>query len=350
MLYRLQVNPHARSVRPVGDDWSLAALTRLLRRGARTATSASGEAAEIRVTVDAGGTATVRFAGFPGGDFTAQRPDERGHRDPDAVRRGDHRLPRRPGRRLLQRPARLLPLDQLRAAVLRRAAGAAGRPRAADPEDAARARGQHPVQLRPRQPAARPRRQARPAPPARYTWEGDSFAKDADGNYRFVYSGEDAQAGINVNAIILEVPLSVPHRAARRRSGSSTSGARAGCARLRRRSRPSRTTRSGRRTRSPCCAAAGWTTSCRRYKLVDTVGSAVRRRRPQRARGQPAAGRQQLLARARVRPAPGAPRLGLRPVGDARSAWPASSTTTTHRCRCTGRTRPRPPRSRAAGS
>jgi hypothetical protein len=39
------------------------------------------------------------------------------------------------------------------------------------------------------------------------TWEGDSFAKDADGNYRFVYSGEDAQAGINVNAIVLEVPL-----------------------------------------------------------------------------------------------------------------------------------------------
>jgi hypothetical protein len=40
------------------------------------------------------------------------------------------------------------------------------------------------------------------------TWEGDSFAKAADGTYRFVYSGEDAQAGINVNAIILEVPLS----------------------------------------------------------------------------------------------------------------------------------------------
>ena len=39
------------------------------------------------------------------------------------------------------------------------------------------------------------------------TWDGDAFAKDADGNYRFVYSGEDAQAGRNVNAIILEVPL-----------------------------------------------------------------------------------------------------------------------------------------------
>ena len=32
-------------------------------------------------------------------------------------------------------------------------------------------------------------------PPGPLTWEGDRFAKDADGNYRFVYSGEDAQAG-----------------------------------------------------------------------------------------------------------------------------------------------------------
>ena len=39
------------------------------------------------------------------------------------------------------------------------------------------------------------------------TWDGDRFRKDENGNYRFVYSGEDAQAGMNVNAIILELPL-----------------------------------------------------------------------------------------------------------------------------------------------
>jgi uncharacterized protein DUF4331 len=39
------------------------------------------------------------------------------------------------------------------------------------------------------------------------TWQGNSYHKDADGNYRFVYSGKDAQAGKNVNAIILEMPL-----------------------------------------------------------------------------------------------------------------------------------------------
>jgi hypothetical protein len=39
------------------------------------------------------------------------------------------------------------------------------------------------------------------------TWNGTKFHKDENGNYRFVYSGKDAQAGKNVNAIILEIPL-----------------------------------------------------------------------------------------------------------------------------------------------
>jgi hypothetical protein len=39
------------------------------------------------------------------------------------------------------------------------------------------------------------------------TWSGNKFFKDAKGNYRFVYSGKDAQAGRNINAIILEIPL-----------------------------------------------------------------------------------------------------------------------------------------------
>jgi uncharacterized protein DUF4331 len=44
------------------------------------------------------------------------------------------------------------------------------------------------------------------------TWTGDRFFKDASGNFRFVYSGKDAQAGKNVNAIILEFPLSFATR------------------------------------------------------------------------------------------------------------------------------------------
>jgi hypothetical protein len=45
-------------------------------------------------------------------------------------------------------------------------------------------------------------------PPGPLTWSGDRFFKDENGNYRFVYSGEDAQAGRNVNALIFEIPLS----------------------------------------------------------------------------------------------------------------------------------------------
>ena len=44
-------------------------------------------------------------------------------------------------------------------------------------------------------------------PPGPYTWSGNAYKKDANGNYRFVYSGRDAQAGMNINAVILEVPL-----------------------------------------------------------------------------------------------------------------------------------------------
>jgi len=39
------------------------------------------------------------------------------------------------------------------------------------------------------------------------TWNGTKFLKDEKGNFRFVYSGKDAQAGRNINAIILEIPL-----------------------------------------------------------------------------------------------------------------------------------------------
>jgi hypothetical protein len=44
-------------------------------------------------------------------------------------------------------------------------------------------------------------------PPGPLTWNGNRFRQDANGNYRFVYSGRDCQAGKNVNAIIFEFPL-----------------------------------------------------------------------------------------------------------------------------------------------
>jgi hypothetical protein len=46
-----------------------------------------------------------------------------------------------------------------------------------------------------------------PLPDGPLTWNGTKFLKDEKGNFRFVYSGKDAQAGRNINAIILEIPL-----------------------------------------------------------------------------------------------------------------------------------------------
>ncbi|HEV7922070.1 MAG TPA: tetratricopeptide repeat protein [Thermoanaerobaculia bacterium] len=44
-------------------------------------------------------------------------------------------------------------------------------------------------------------------PAAGRTLTPTRFAKDASGNYRFVYSGKDAQAGRNINTIIVQMPL-----------------------------------------------------------------------------------------------------------------------------------------------
>jgi hypothetical protein len=46
-----------------------------------------------------------------------------------------------------------------------------------------------------------------PLPPGPYEWRSQGYRKDRFGNFRFVYSGRDAQAGRNVNAIVLEIPL-----------------------------------------------------------------------------------------------------------------------------------------------
>lgn len=52
----------------------------------------------------------------------------------------------------------------------------------------------------------RPGGRKRDLPPGPHELKPARFAKDANGNYKFVYSGKDAQAGRNINAVILEIP------------------------------------------------------------------------------------------------------------------------------------------------
>jgi hypothetical protein len=44
-------------------------------------------------------------------------------------------------------------------------------------------------------------------PSGPYTWNGNKYKKDANGNFRFCYTGQDLRAGYNCNAIVFEVPL-----------------------------------------------------------------------------------------------------------------------------------------------
>jgi hypothetical protein len=206
MLYRLQVNPHARPGRPVAEDRSLSTLTRYFD-AMKDRYLGQKDAAEIRVTVDEAGMATVRFAGFPGGSFTVRVPtnevttirppsggaitaylggrDDAFFNDLPGFFRSINYAPQfynvphsRQDLRELPIPKTLLELEGNDLFNY-------------DPERPLHGRG---VKY--------------DLPPGPYTWEGDSYKKDADGNFRFVYSGEDAQSGININALIFEVPLS----------------------------------------------------------------------------------------------------------------------------------------------
>jgi hypothetical protein len=52
----------------------------------------------------------------------------------------------------------------------------------------------------------RPGGRKRDLPPGDHAFKPTRFAKDAEGNYKFVYSGRDAQAGRNINTVIVEIP------------------------------------------------------------------------------------------------------------------------------------------------
>src|SRR5262249_6180106 len=204
MLYRLRFNPHARAVPPSREDWSLDALLHYFDAVKDTCLGDCAPA-EIRVTVGSDQRARVSFAHFPGGGFstvvnlnevtTIQTPD--GY----AIKaylggRDDAFFNDLPGffRSINYAPqfyhvphsmteARELPIPKTLLEL--------------EGNDLFNFNPEHPMHGR---------GEKYPLPPGPWTWNGDRFAKDADGNFRFVYSGVDAQAGRNINTIALEMP------------------------------------------------------------------------------------------------------------------------------------------------
>lgn len=206
LLYRIRVDPDPRIGRPLGseEEHTLEALLRYAR-GVKDKYAKQG-AAEIRVRVDAEGRAHVDFLDFPGGDFSQGVETGRvltvgspgGHEIKLFIGgRDDAFFNDLPGffrsinyapqfyevplawtdRRELPIPKTLLELEGNGLFNF-------------DPANPRHGQGVK-TEL----------------PPGPYTWSGERFSKDENGNFRFVYSGTDAQAGIDINAIIVELPL-----------------------------------------------------------------------------------------------------------------------------------------------
>jgi len=204
MLYRILIAPTPRVAPQLKDDDSLEAVLKFFE--AIKTKYASLRPAEVRVTVDTDGRAKVNFLGFPGGNFTKVVETNTAvtidAADGSAIKayiggRDDAFFNDLPGffrsinyapqfyhvphtmtdARELKIPKTLLELDGNRLFNF-------------DPANPRHGQG---VKL--------------DLPAGPLTWTGNKYFRDANGNYRFVYSGKDAQAGKNVNAIILEMPL-----------------------------------------------------------------------------------------------------------------------------------------------
>jgi len=204
MLYRVRIYANERVVRPGKDDHSLEALLGYFE--AVKGKYLHAKAAEVRVTVDQNNQAHVHFLDFAGGSpsalidtnkvVTIDTPDKQsikafvGGRD-------DAFFNDLPGffRSINYAPQFYhVPQAMTQAREL------------AIPKTLIELEGNTLFNFNPAKPKlGQGVKEDLPAGPL--TWTGTRFRKDAAGNYRFVYSGRDAQAGRNINAIILEIPL-----------------------------------------------------------------------------------------------------------------------------------------------
>ncbi len=206
LLYRIRVTAHPRVAWPWAKEESLDAILEYIE-----AVSAKylGElvSSEIRATVDQEGRATLAFSGFPGGSFTVvvatnqvqtiAAPD--GHsisaflggrddaffNDLTGFFRSINYAPQFYHVPSTMTDAREMPI----------------------PKTLLELEGNDLFNFDPQNPNLGHLGVKGELPPGPYEWKGTRFKKDENGHFRFVYTGIDAQAGKNVNAVILEMPL-----------------------------------------------------------------------------------------------------------------------------------------------
>lgn len=205
MLYRIQIAPDERVVRPERGDYSLDGLLKYFD-GLKNKYVSTLRTGEIRVKASGPGKASIRFLNFHGGSFSATVETDKptvlkspgGHDIQVFIGgRDDAFFNDLPGffrsinyaPQFYHVPHTMTDVRELKI-----------------PKTLLELEGNHLFNYDPAFPDwGHGFKKDLPAGPL--TWTGDKFAKDADGNYRFVYSGKDAQAGRNINAIVLEVPM-----------------------------------------------------------------------------------------------------------------------------------------------
>jgi Domain of unknown function (DUF4331) len=212
VLYRIKLDPDRRLVRPDKDEHSLETIFKYA--DALKDKYLNFKGAEIRVTFDQKNRAKITFIDFPGGSFTREIDTNKtlvidapgGHAIKTFIGgRDDAFFNDLPGffrsinyvpqfynvphalkdMRELKIPKTLLELDGNTLFNF-------------DPK-----RPELGISVKEKLPANLPK------------WSGNKFQKDKDGNFRFVYTGKDARAGLNINSIILEMPLAFVTRSPR---------------------------------------------------------------------------------------------------------------------------------------
>ena len=205
MLYRILIHAGPRVVPPAAGDHSLEALVKYFD-AIKDKYLHELKPSEIRVTVDQAGQAKVNFTNFPGGSFstvvdtnkavTVATPD--GHSIKAFIGgRDDAFFNDLPGffRSINYAPQFYhVPHTMTEARELK------------IPKTLLELEGNDLFNFDPKNPLLG-HGVKKDLPPGPLVWNGDKFLKDENGNFRFVYSGKDAQAGRNINGVILEIPL-----------------------------------------------------------------------------------------------------------------------------------------------
>ena len=223
----------------------------------RTSTSASCNAAEVRVTVDAGrqGDGAISSS-FPGGDFSARSTDQQVDHDAGAGRQRD--------------PASSSAGATTPSSTTCRASSARSTTRRSSttsrtpgrtlrelkiPKTLLELEGNHLFNFDPEHPAPGPGGEARPARRGRSPGTGDGSTRTPTATTASSTAARMPRPAGTSTRSSCEMPLRYLTHAARAAIASSTRGARAGCSRRRTRSRRSPTTRCGSSTRGRCCDA-----------------------------------------------------------------------------------------------